>query len=100
MKVKLQRRAINIFRLLTVIINQQEQKDSDSEEIDQPLVKLQSRLMILHIKHNQKQNKIVLNNSLKKTTKRQIQTTENEQTTKVDSKKLMTLKMLKTYSRA
>ena len=29
-----------------------------------------------------------------KTTKRQIQTTENEQTTKVDSKKLMTLKML------
>ena len=56
--------------------------------------------MILHIKHNQKQNKIVLNNSLKKTTKRQIQTTENEQTTKADSKKLMTLKMLKTYSRA
>ena len=40
-KVKLQRRAINIFRVLTVIINQQEQKDSYSEEIDQPLVKLQ-----------------------------------------------------------
>ena len=31
---------------------------------------------------------------LKKTTKHQIQTTENEQTNNVDSKKLMTLKML------
>ena len=57
-------------------------KDSYSEEIDQPLVKLQKPSNDSTYQTQSKQNKIVLNNSLKKTTKRQIQTTENEQTTK------------------
>ena len=60
-----------------------ETKDSDSEEIDQPLVKLQkpSNDSTYQTQDSSKQL------PQEKTTKRQIQTTENEQTTKVDSKK-------------
>ena len=63
-------------------------KDSDSEEIDQPLVKLQKPS---NDSTYQTQSKTKQDSSKQlpqeKTTKRQIQTTENEQTTKVDSKK-------------
>lgn len=65
-----------------------ETKDSDSEEIDQPLVKLQKPS---NDSTYQTQSKAKQDSSKQlpqeKTTKRQIQTTENEQTTKVDSKK-------------
>ena len=63
-------------------------KDSYSEEIDQPLVKLQKPS---NDSTYQTQSKTKQDSSKQlpqeKTTKRQIQTTENEQTTKVDSKK-------------
>lgn len=63
-------------------------KDSDSEEIDQPLVKVQkpSNDSTYQTQSKEKQDS---SKQLpqEKTTKRQIQTTENEQTTKVDSKK-------------
>ena len=63
-------------------------KDSDSEEIDQPLVKLQKPS---NDSTYQTQSKAKQDSSKQlpqeKTTKHQIQTTENEQTTNVDSKK-------------
>ena len=63
-------------------------KDSDSEELDQPLVKLQKPS---NDSTYQTQSKAKQDSSKQlpqeKTTKRQIQTTENEQTTKADSKK-------------
>lgn len=63
-------------------------KDSYSEEIDQPLVKLQKPS---NDSTYQTQSKAKQDSSKQlpqeKTTKRQIQPTENEQTTKVDSKK-------------
>ncbi|MDU4743610.1 MAG: YSIRK-type signal peptide-containing protein [Staphylococcus epidermidis] len=63
-------------------------KDSYSEEIDQPLVKLQKPS---NDSTYQTQSKTKQDSSKQlpqeKTTKRQIQTTENEQTTKADSKK-------------
>ena len=63
-------------------------KDSDSEELDQPLVKLQKPS---NDSTYQTQSKAKQDSSKQlpqeKTTKHQIQTTENEQTTKVDSKK-------------
>ena len=63
-------------------------KDSDSEELDQPLVKLQKPS---NDSTYQTQSKAKQDSSKQppqeKTTKYQIQTTENEQTTNVDSKK-------------
>ena len=63
-------------------------KDSDSEEIDQPLVKLQKPS---NDSTYQTQSKAKQDSSKQlpqeKTTKHQIQTTENEQTTNVNSKK-------------
>ena len=63
-------------------------KDNDSEEIDQPLVKLQKPS---NDSTYQTQSKAKQDSSKQlpqeKTTKHQIQTTENEQTTNVDSKK-------------
>lgn len=63
-------------------------KDSDSEEIDQPLVKLQKPS---NDSTYQTQSKAKQDSSKQlpqeKTAKHQIQTTENEQTTNVDSKK-------------
>ena len=63
-------------------------KDNDSEEIDQPLVKLQKPS---NDSTYQTQSKAKQDSSKQlpqeKTTKHQIQTTENEQTTNVNSKK-------------